>query len=237
MKKVILTLATIISFIVFSNNVYATEYYDAVNVKTSFSESIDLESIEEIEIYLEDITEYSKDYTLESELNYELTIEDVPVGPVKFVYGVVIGDKIGYYSVSATVNTNNDNTVDVLIIIEESNIKTNTNSSLTTEEIERIKGTSSTNTQSSTIVNNEDDDTGEIIIGDDEEDNSSQKQEETTTVPAAVLEEREKEEEEARKKKERKRNSLIGKIMFSLIGIVLICLIIYAAIKISNANK
>lgn len=235
MKKIIFITIFIIGFVLFTPKVLATSYYDSVNVKTSFEESIDLNEIEEIEVHLEDATEYSKDYILEKENNFELTIEDVPVGPYKFIYGVVIDDEIGYYSVSATVNIiSTANLVDVLVTVEKASEKTTPSKRLTQEEVNRIKGTSTKNPTES-----ENDDTGEIIIGENNNDKNEQSNdnEEKTTIPAEVEDARIKEEEENRKKEERKRNSLIGKIMFSIIGIVLLGLICYAAIKISNANK
>lgn len=235
MKRIFFITIFMIGFVLFTPNVLATSYYDGVHVKTSFEESIDLDEIEEIEIHLEDATEYSKDYILEKENNFELTIEDVPVGPYKFIYGVVIGDEIGYYSVSANVNiVSAANLVEVSVTVEKAGEKTTSSKRLTQEEIDKIKGTTTNNSTKKV-----DDDTGEIIIGDDnnDENNQSNDNEEKTTIPAEIEEARKKEEEENRKKEERKRNSLIGKIMFSIIGIVLLGLICYAAIKISNANK
>ena len=235
MKRIFFITIFMIGFVLFTPNVLATSYYDDVYVKTSFEESIDLNEIEEIEIHLEDATEYSKDYVLEKENNFELTIDDVPVGPYKFIYGVVIGDEIGYYSVSANVNiVSAANLVEVSVTVEKAGEKTTSSKRLTQEEIDKIKGTTTNNSTKKV-----DDDTGEIIIGDDNNDENDQSNdnEEKTTIPAEIEEARKKEEEENRKKEERKRNSLIGKIMFSIIGIVLLGLICYAAIKISNANK
>lgn len=235
MKRIFFITIFMIGFVLFTPNVLATSYYDDVYVKTSFEESIDLNEIEEIEIHLEDATEYSKDYILEKENNFELTIDDVPVGPYKFIYGVVIGDEIGYYSVSANVNiVSAANLVEVSVTVEKAGEKTTSSKRLTQEEIDKIKGTTTNNSTKKV-----DDDTGEIIIGDDNNDENDQSNdnEEKTTIPAEIEEARKKEEEENRKKEERKRNSLIGKIMFSIIGIVLLGLICYAAIKISNANK
>lgn len=233
MKKILLIITAVISLLICTPSVFATNYFDSVNVKTSFAEDVDMESIERIEIHLEDATEYSKDYLLEKDNDFELSIDDVPVGPYKFVYGVVIGDEIGYYSVSATVNINNQtNTVDVLVIIDKGKTNSNKSVELTEKEVEKIKGTSSKVTQ------NNDDNENEIIIGDDDDnDEESEDEENSSKIPKAVEAARQKEQEEERKQKERKRNSLIGKIMFSIIGIVFVCLIIYAAIKISNANK
>lgn len=235
MKKIILTITFIISIILCIDNAYAATYYDKVLVKTSFSEDIDLNKIEKIEVHLEDATEYSKDYLLEKTNNFELEINDVPVGPYKFLYGVVIGDEIGYYSVQANVNINNENNVvDVLILVEIPENKTSSTTSnikLTDEDIDKIVGTK---------PKSYDEDNGGIIVEDDNDDKKSEdggNRQETTTIRADIEEAREKEKKEEQKKKERKRNSLIGKIMFSAIGIVILVLVIYAGIKISNANK
>lgn len=233
MKKIMTLLICLISFFTFSRSVYATNYYDKVNIKATFAENVDMTEIEEIEVHLEDATEFSKDHLLERVNNYEVTLTDVPVGPYKFIYGVVIDDKIGYYSVSATVNINNEtNTVDVLVIVETSNIKTNNNTNLTQEEVDRIKGSTTTTKKAEST-----DESVEIIIDDEEYENDSKDEESKTTVPANIEEAREKEKEEKKKQETRKRNNLIGIIMFSLIGITILCTIIYAGIKIMNANK
>lgn len=234
MKK-IRNLLIIFMFLVCPLNIHAQNYFDKVSVKTIFEDKVKLEEINEIEIHLEDATEYSKDYILEKSNNFELTIEDVPVGPYKFLYGVVIDDKIGYYSISATVNKDEiNNSIEVLVTVETTNMKTDSNG-FTEEDINRIEGSTGTNNNKNENKLN-DSNSGEIIIGDEEESNSLEN-EEPTTVPKEIEEARKKEEEEIKKKEKRKQNSLIGKIMFSIIGIVLAGLIIYAAIKISNANK
>ncbi|MCX4249291.1 MAG: hypothetical protein OSJ65_05970 [Bacilli bacterium] len=236
MKKIFLTFTFVFAFFSFYGNVNAINTYNQVNVKTAFEENIDLEKIEEIEIHLEDATEYSKDYILEKSNNFELTISDAPYGPYQFVYGVVIGDKIGYYNVSAEVNIlNDDNSLEVLVSVT-TNKNTTTNKTLTEESINRIVGSV---TQTTTTKVTENDNAGIIIDDETDHDDSglSVEEETTTTVSKDVEEARKKEKQEEKKIETRKRNSLIGKIMFSIIGVTLLIGIIYASVKILNANK
>ena len=230
-RKLIFIITFIFTFLCFQGFANATNYYNEVIVKTTFEDNIDLNAINEIEIHLEDATEFSKDYLLEKAKNFELAINDVPVGPYKFMYGVVIGDNIGYYSVLASVNIDeNNSSVQVLVNVTESN-KNNNNTSLTQEEIDRI--TSGNSVSTTTKVVDSGDNSGLII----EDENKEEKEEETTTIPKDIEEERKKEQQEEKRKQKREKNNLIGKIMFFTIGIALLIVIIYATIKISNANK
>lgn len=238
MKRIFLIFMVFATFFLFDTKVNAINTYNQVKVKTSFEESINLNNIEEIEIHLEDATEYSKDYILEKNNNFELTISDVPYGPYHFVYGVVIGDKIGYYNVSAEVNnTDGDSSLEVLVNVT-TNKSTTTNKTLTDESINRIVGTEVQTTVSTTKTEN--DNAGIIIDDETDHDNSGlivEEDETTTTVSKDIEEARKKEAQEEKKLATRKRNSLIGKIMFSIIGITLLIGIIYASVKIHNANK
>ena len=230
-RKLIFIITFIFTFLCFQGFANATNYYNEVIVKTTFEDNIDLNAINEIEIHLEDATEFSKDYLLEKAKNFELAINDVPVGPYKFMYGVVVGDNIGYYSVLASVNIDeNNSSVQVLVNVTESN-KNNNNTSLTQEEIDRI--TSGNSVSTTTKVVDSGDNSGLII----EDENKEEKEEETTTIPKDIEEARKKEQQEEKRKQNRAKNNLIGKIMFFTIGIALLIVIIYATIKISNANK
>ncbi len=232
-RKLIFIITFIFTFLCFQGFANATNYYNEVIVKTTFEDNIDLNAINEIEIHLEDATEFSKDYLLEKDKNFELAINDVPVGPYKFMYGVVIGDNIGYYSVLASVNIDeNNSSVQVLVNVTESN-KKNNNTSLTQEEIDRITNGNSVST--TTKVVDSDDNSGLIIEDDNKEE--KKEEEETTTVPKDIEEARKKEQQEEKRKQNRAKNNLIGEIMFFTIGIALLIVIIYATIKISNANK
>ncbi len=230
-KKLIFIITLIFTFLCFQGYANATNYYNEVIVKTTFEDNIDLNAINEIEIHLEDATEFSKDYLLEKDKNFELAISDVPVGPYKFMYGVVIGDNIGYYSVLASVNIDeNNSSVQVLVNVTESN--KNNNTSLTQEEIDRITNGNSVST--TTKVVDSGDNSGLII---EDENKEEEKEEKTTTIPKDIEEARKKEQQEEKRKQNRAKNNLIGKIMFFTIGIALLIVIIYATIKISNANK
>ena len=230
-RKLIFIITFIFTFLCFQGFANATNYYNEVIVKTTFEDNIDLNAINEIEIHLEDATEFSKDYLLEKAKNFELAINDVPVGPYKFMYGVVIGDNIGYYSVLASVNIDeNNSSVQVLVNVTESN-KNNNNTSLTQEEIDRI--TSGNSVSTTTKVVDSGDNSGLII----EDENKEEKEEETTTIPKDIEEARKKEQQEEKRKQNRAKNNLIGKIMFFTIGIALLIVIIYATIKMSIANK
>ena len=193
-RKLIFIITFIFTFLCFQGFANATNYYNEVIVKTTFEDNIDLNAINEIEIHLEDATEFSKDYLLEKAKNFELAINDVPVGPYKFMYGVVIGDNIGYYSVLASVNIDeNNSSVQVLVNVTESN-KNNNNTSLTQEEIDRI--TSGNSVSTTTKVVDSGDNSGLII----EDENKEEKEEETTTIPKDIEEARKKEQQEEKRK-------------------------------------
>ena len=233
-RKLIFIITFIFTFLCFQGFANATNYYNEVIVKTTFEDNIDLNAINEIEIHLEDATEFSKDYLLEKAKNFELAINDVPVGPYKFMYGVVIGDNIGYYSVLASVNIDeNNSSVQVLVNVTESN-KNNNNTSLTQEEIDRITSGNSVSTTTKVVDSGDNSGLMNCHSGGRYEE---EKEEETTTIPKDIEEARKKEQQEEKRKQNRAKNNLIGKIMFFTIGIALLIVIIYATIKISNANK
>ena len=205
MKKILLSFLVlmIVSFI-FIPKTYALNYYNSVNIKTAFSEDINLESINWIEVHLEDSTEYSKEYFLEKDKNFTLNLENVPVGPYNFRYGVVNDDQIGYYKVSADIVINEEaNIVDVTILVTLQNNQTYENSSLNNDN------TSNTTTNdSSPVVDDED---SEVIIGEeDEKDKNEEKDKSQTNEDDEVLsdyikQEREKEEQAIKKILNRKK--------------------------------
>ncbi|MCH5167612.1 MAG: hypothetical protein J1F35_06980 [Erysipelotrichales bacterium] len=237
MKKLLLSFLVLIIFsFIFIPNTYAINYYSSVNIKTAFSEDVDIERIEWIEVHLEDSTEYSKEYYLEKDKNFTLSLENVPVGPYNFRYGVVNDDQIGYYKVSSDIVINEEtNIVDVTILVTLQNNETHTKVTLNNDEVSNIVGNNTTNNNNNSAVN--EDEENEVIIGDDEEENSEQTANDEEKLTDYIVQEREKEQLEIEKAKKRKRNSLIGKILFSIIGLVLLIGGLFVAYKISVANK
>lgn len=236
MKKYLLsTIIAIISLFVLIPNIYAINYYNSVNIKTVFEENIDVENIESIEVVLEDSSEYSKEYLLEKDKNFSLNLENIPSGPIYFRYGVVNNDEIGYYNVSADINLNEQlGIAEVVVTVVLQNNEVRQHVTLTPEDIEKINGSSSTTNK----INDDQDEDSEVIIDDDdrsEEKNDKNKNNEE--VSDEIKEAREKEARDKEKAETRKKNKIIGRILFSIIGIFLLIAIIFVAIKISRANK
>lgn len=241
MKKILFAITIFIfSLFIYLPSTYAINYYESVTIKTVFEEDINTDEIEWINVVLSDSTEYSKEYLLEKDKNFELNVENVPVGPYKFSYGVVNDDEIGYYRVSGEISIDeNLKNVEVTIIVSLQNNKKYNDIEINEETKNELVGNSTSNSKTTTKKANtsdveledddEDDEDADIIIGEEEE--KEEKSEEQKTS--------EKDEEEIEKEKEekRKRNNLIGKILFSIIGITLLVIGIFVAIKISRANK
>lgn len=210
---------------------YAITYYEDVNIRAAFDESIDINNIEWVEVFIEDSTEYSKSYILNKYNNFTLNVDDVPIGQFIFQYGVVNDDEIGYYRVSADININNETkTVDVNVIVTLQNNQVYERIPLTENDVNNVVG-SNTNKDETTNDNREDD---EIIIGGYESEKNDSDEEE---IPDEIKEAREKEKREREKEEKRKKSNMIGRIMFSIIGIILAIGIIFVTIKISRANK
>ncbi len=226
MKKIFMFLCLAISFFGFRANIYAINYYSAVNFKTSFSEEINLEEINKIEIAYADQTEYTKYLMLLKDNNFESILTDVPVGDFSVEYGIVNDDTIGYYNVRADVYDNYDNTLDVVVNITLQNNPKNEDltGDLKTEIVpstNQIKPSNGTTT----------------AVSDEEIDISDSTTTTSTTNKVDIKEEEEQQKREEEKRQNRKKSNIIGIMMFSTIGIVIIVAGIYAAIKISKANK
>lgn len=236
MKKIVLAIMfCLISFMAFPKDGLAITEYDAVNISTNFEENINLEKIDSIIVYFEDATSLEHDYVLEKENDFKLTLTEIPVGEFAFRYGVVRNDKTGddvagYYKVLAETNIDTaSNTVTALVTVALQNNKIQNTEKINAEEMDNIMG----DPDDTQTIKDEEDDT---IIVEDDEDTTEKVDEESTTK----IREDDKEDEEAReveKEKNRKKNRLISLIMFSLIGITVLVLLLYAFIKISLANK
>lgn len=231
MKKIVLAIMfCLISFMAFPKDGLAINYYDSVNISTNFEENIDLEKIDSIEVFFEDATSIEHGYVLEKENDFKLTLTEIPTGEFAFRYGVVGDDGAGYYKVLAETNIDTaSNTVTALVTVALQNNKIQNTEKINAEEMDNIMG----DPDDTQTMTDEEDDT---IIVEDDEDTTEKVDEESTTK----IREDDKEDEETReveKEKNRKKNRLISLIMFSLIGITVLVLLLYAFIKISLANK
>lgn len=216
--------------IVFIPNIYAISYYDSVTIKTSFSEEIDLDKIEKIEIAYADQTNYTKYITLLKENNFESELESIPTGDIKVEYGIVNDDTIGYYNVSADVYDNFDNTIEIIVNVSLQNNQRNEElvDDVKKDLMESNNVNSFNNNTNNTNNSNDNDDV-------DISENNTNK---TTTTSKKDLEKQEEiRKQEEKKAANRKKSNIIGIIMFSIIGITIFVAIIYATIKISKANK
>lgn len=210
----------------FIPNGYAINYYDSVKFKAAFSEEINLEEIKEIEIAYVDQTNYTKYLILTKESNFESILKEVPNGTINVEYGIVNNDTIGYYNISADVYDNYDNTIDVIVNVKlQNNVKNEEIKDDVKKDI--IPSGNSSNSSSTTTSNS----TGSTTV-------SSNNNAKTTTKSSVRVED----EEEIRKQEEKKianrrKSNLAGTILFSIIGLTVLIAGIYAAIKISQANK
>lgn len=225
MKKVSMLICLFLLTIVFIPNCYAINYYTSVSVKTAFSEEINLEEINTIEIAYADQTNYTKYITLTKDNNFGTQLENIPVGPINVEYGIVNDDTIGYYNVSADVYDNYDNTMEIIVNVS---LQNNTKNENVVNDLQD-KIVPSTNASN---VNKNDHSSHK-----EETDISEDKTTTSTTNKVIIDEEEELKKQEAKKAANRKKSNIIGIVMFSIIGIVFGVFIIYAAIKISKANK
>ncbi len=220
MKKIFLLIIIWLSGIIFIPNTLAINYYDNVEVTTVFDESIEIDDIKQIEIAYVDATGYTKYFILKKENNFEYTLENVPVGDdISVEYGVVDNDYIGYYNISSELNVE-DNTANLVILVTITNNEKNSN---IPEEIKEMLESSS----------NYNDVSDENDLDDNIEITTTQ----VKTTSKEEEKEKEKEQEEKEQEEHNKKSNMIGIILFSTIGLVLLIAILYATIKIIKANK
>lgn len=240
MKKIFLL---IISVFVFVQPVYAARYYQNVAIKASFSEEVNLSDIKTIEVVFEDASEYSKSYILKKENNFELNLENIPVGPFILRYSIVNDDVIGYYSAQAEVTENElQNSLDVMVTIAlQNNKKNTTDDNKISNLIDQINKktpsnslnngatntTTSSNNSSGIIIDDED------ISDDDNETDHDPNYKPTNPITNSGSDEKRQEE----RAKNRQKSNLIGTIMFSIIGVFLLFGVIITSIKFIKANK
>ena len=232
MKKIfIITILSFFSMLLYIPNTNAVAFYTNVTINTAFDESIDLNNIEWIEVFIEDSTEYSRSYVLEKDNNFTLNVKDVPIGPFIFQYGVVNDDEIGYYRVSADININKETeTVVVTVIVTLQNNQVYDRIPLTEDDVNNIIG--SDEEEDNITIDEDDEEDEDIVIGSDKSEEN-----EDEDILDEIKEEREKEKLEKEKEENRKKSNLIARIMFSIIGIVIIIGVLFVTIKISRANK
>ncbi len=240
MKKIFLL---IISVFVFIQPVYAARYYQNVAIKASFSEEVNLSDIKTIEVVFEDASEYSKSYILKKENNFELNLENIPVGPFILRYSIVNDDVIGYYSAQAEVTENElQNSLDVMVTIALQNNKKNTTDdnkiSNLIDQINKKTPSNSLNNGATNTTTSSNNSSGIIIDDEDSSDDDNETDHDPNykpTNPIANSGSDEKRQEE--RAKNRQKSNLIGTIMFSIIGVFLLFGVIITSIKFIKANK
>lgn len=239
MKKILIIIISIILFVPSAN---AVNYYQSVNIKTSFAEEINISDIKTIEAVFEDASEYSKSYILTRDENFTLNLENIPIGPFSLRYSIVNDDVIGYYNVQAIVNEISDtNSLDVLLKVEiQNNQKKDNLSNIVSNLIEEINNPSNKTNSSSTNQPNKTTTAANnsgIIIDDDENHDTTRKTTTTSLTYDEIEEARQQEQKEKERLENRKRNNLVGIILFSVVGGFLLIALLAAIIKISKANK
>lgn len=226
MKKILLLIMAIMLMI--TPRVNALTFYESVTVNTSFSEEIDINSIEKIYVTLEDATQEAKVYTLKQEDGFSTVLTNIAAGTLRFDYGVVDNDKIGKYKITGNVNISSDYKTATVNLLVENQINNSHDNELSDEVLDIIydnKKTTTTTTKKVEVNNDT-----EIVIGGNNES--------TTTTSTQIIDSENNDKiEEEKKVQNRKKNDLIGIVIFSILGIIILIGLLFVIVKISKANK
>lgn len=229
MKKILIFIIFVFSLFM-TNDVFAVEYYEKVSILTSFEEKIDLNKIESIYLTIEYQSGRELDLVLNKNDNYSIDLNDVIKEPIKISMAIVKGDNVARFDISSNVEYTTETQVVVNLMVREREITTN-KIDIDQDLLDKIYNQETTTT--STNINDNEPDrtttTSRII--------TNSKGEIITTKSSQEIKKEEKELEEKQKEIETKAKNSIYIIVFSAIGIIVVCVIIYAAIKISRANK
>lgn len=223
MKKIFVFV--IVFMLAFTPKVSALTYFENVTVNTSFAEEIDVNAINSIEICLEDSTQEEKMYTLKQEENFSLSLTNIIAGNLKFDYGLIENDRTGIYKVTGNVNISADYKTAVVNVLVENQNYPKQDVIIPDAALDIIYEKKTTTPVVST--------TTAIDSGSTESEDITKR---TTTTSNKDDEEIEKEKEKQRKEN-RKKNDIIGIVLLSILGIIVLIGLLIAIVKISKANK
>lgn len=253
MKKILSILIILIS-IVGINSVYGLSYYDSVNITAVFSEEVDPFLIDTITVSLGLPTEEEKIVELKQTENFSIDVSEIPKGNVEFLYGIVDDDRLSEYTVSGNIIKNpNNSTLDLKIVVSKTPYGEPSSKDLTEDQYNIIRGgkIKADKDYGKILVRNEDGtfsykskeelSTGEIESEEDGDDglDIDLSEENSTTTTKKIQETKTPEEIKKEKEQEKinKKNNMITRILFIIIGVVILCVLLFVSVKIMNANK
>lgn len=253
MKKILSILIILIS-IVGINSVYGLSYYDSVNITAVFSEEVDPFLIDTITVSLGLPTEEEKIVELKQTENFSIDVPEIPKGNVEFLYGIVDDDRLSEYTVSGNIIKNpNNSTLDLKIVVSKTPYGEPSSKDLTEDQYNIIRGgkIKADKDYGKILVRNEDGtfsykskeelSTGEIESEEDGDDglDIDLSEENSTTTTKKIQETKTPEEIKKEKEQEKinKKNNMITRILFIIIGVVILCVLLFVSVKIMNANK
>lgn len=249
MKKVLIILIALIT-ITSINSVYALSYYDSVNITAVFSEEVDPYSIDTITVSLGLPTEEEKVVELKLSDSFSKDIIEIPKGNIEFLYGIVDDDRLSEYTVTGNViKTPNNSDLEIKIVVSKTQNNEVSSKDLTEDQYNIIQGgkIKSDKDYGKILVKNEDGTysykSKDNQSTDDEQNDNGldiDLSEDNTTITTKKIEVNKTSEEikqEREEKRIKEKNSIIAKILFTIIGVVLLCAVVFASVKIMNANK
>ena len=232
MKKVfvlIITFTFLISFDVFALD------YKVTNVMTTFSEEIDFSDINKIKlIFLDEGIDYNDDAAsivnlveLSQENNYSQILNNVKIVDKDHLFAMVENDNYGVYDCNITLDTSIIDTANINIFVSKNNLPKNELSSIPSDILEKIVGTSVAKPNETINKNNTTtNENQEIVI------TTTEKKE--TTVYREELKKRHDQQE---KEKNKKKNNIITIALFLILGIILFAALLFVVYKFVTANK
>ena len=226
-------------FIVSPLSVKALENVN-LNVVAEFQEDVPIEKISSIYLELDDVNGSNHFVEVYKEDDFKGTIESFPNGEITINAASIDQDYINEYPISYTIDYQYDH-ININLIVSKRELKvTNPEDRIKYDEkyIEQVYGKYYTEmkekyenakgTTSVTITT----ESGEQITAEVPKEESS-----TTTNNLVDKEQEENEQKEENQEIEEKKKNIVFKILFIVLGILVFVTLIFAIIKIKNANK
>ena len=226
-------------FIVSPLSVKALENVN-LNVIAEFQEDVPIEKINSIYLQLDDVNGSNHLVEVYKEDDFKGTIESFPNGEITINAASIDQDFIDEYPVSYTIDYQYDH-ININLVVSKRELKvTNPEDRIKYDEkyIEQVYGKYYTemkekheNAQGTTSV---------TITTESGEKITAEVPKEETTTSSLVEQDDETKEEQIKKEeqeKEEKKKNIVFKILFIVLGILVLISVIFVIIKIKNANK
>ncbi len=233
MKKVFVLIITFA--LLFSFDVFALDY-KVVNVMTTFSEEIKFSDVNKIElIFLDEGIDYNDDAAsiinlveLSQENNYSQILNNVKIVDQDHLFAMVENDRYGVYDCNITLDTSVVDTANINIFVSKNNLSKNELSSIPSDILEKIVGTSVAKPNEATSNQN-----GTTNKNDKENTPTTSGKKETIIY----REELKKRQEQQEKENNKKKNNIITIALFLILGIILFIALLFVVYKFVTANK